>query len=88
MDTLSKKELIARIKFCLAIPGICVPEKQPQVLKFCQNLNEGALAKVAATLRIRYRSLLSDARSKEIRTAITQTRTHLEKTLKKYGLKP
>lgn len=88
MGTLSKKELIARIKNFLEIPGICVQEKRNKIIALCQSMSEDNLAKIAATLRIRYRSLLSDAQSKEMRTAIAQTRTHLEKTLKKYGLKP
>lgn len=86
MGTLSKKELIARIKNFLEIPGICAREKQNKIITLCQNFSADDLVKVAAILRIRHGSLLSDARSKEIKTAIAQTRTHLDKILKKYGL--
>lgn len=86
MAKLTKEQLLSNIKELLEMPGVCVQEKRTQILDLCQTLSEEDLGKIAATLRIRYRSLLRLARSPEKRQEIQGVKNEIDTLLQKYGI--
>lgn len=88
MGKVTREELLKRIAGFLDMPGVCQPEKRPEILDVCEKLSDGQLAGIAASLRVRLRSLMSVNASKETRQAIVSTRQQLDSLAKKYALRP
>ncbi len=86
MAKLTKEQLLLNINELIEIPGVCAQEKRAQILDLCKTLSEEDLGMVAATLRIRYRSLLHLARSPEKLKEIQCVKDEIDILLQKYGI--
>ena len=86
MADVSRDHLIERIREHLEMPGVCAPEPRSAILAFCERLSDDQLQVVAATIRIRYQSLLRMACDPELAAKLDTGKHRVEKLLRTYGV--
>jgi hypothetical protein len=86
MASVSRAELIERIRQLLEMPGVCAPEPRAKILALCDQLSDEQLRTVAATIRIRYQALLRMARDPKLIVKLDAAKQRVEALLRTYGV--